>query len=48
MVSEALLGAFITFLIASISPSSVSNLNYHWILFAFAIGFIHVMKKEQT
>ncbi|WP_394186936.1 O-antigen ligase family protein [Metabacillus halosaccharovorans] len=48
MVCEALLGAFIAFIIASISPSSISNLNYHWILLAFAIGFIHVIKNKES
>lgn len=48
MVCEALLGAFIAFLVASISPSSIFNLNYHWILLAFAIGFIHVIKNKES
>ncbi|WP_421381510.1 O-antigen ligase family protein [Bacillus salacetis] len=41
MVSHALLGSLITLSFASISPSSMSNLNYYWILLAFALGFVN-------
>jgi teichuronic acid biosynthesis protein TuaE len=44
MVTEALLGALFVFAFASISPSSVSNLNYHWMLMAFSIGYINMSK----
>ncbi|WNF22638.1 O-antigen ligase family protein [Mesobacillus jeotgali] len=44
MISEALLGALFAFAFASISPSSVSNLNYHWMLLAFSIGYINLSK----
>lgn len=44
MICEALLGALIAFSVASISPSSISNLNYFWVLYAFVIGFINVIR----
>jgi teichuronic acid biosynthesis protein TuaE len=44
MIAEALLGALFVFAFASISPSSVSNLNYHWMLLAFSIGYINMSK----
>ncbi|MGM0843751.1 MAG: O-antigen ligase family protein [Bacillota bacterium] len=41
MICHALLGGMITLAVASISPSSMSNLNYYWILLAFALGFVN-------
>ncbi|MCA0986856.1 O-antigen ligase family protein [Guptibacillus algicola] len=40
MISEALTTSLLVFSLASISPSSVLTLNYHWMLFSFSIGFI--------
>lgn len=46
MIAETLLFAFITFIFASISPSSVSNLFFHWTLLAFGIGFVNYLRKH--
>ncbi|XQY91539.1 O-antigen ligase family protein [Metabacillus sp. HB246100] len=47
MITETLLFAFITFIFASISPSSVSNLFFHWTLLAFGIGFINYLRNKK-
>ncbi|WP_404330002.1 teichuronic acid biosynthesis protein TuaE [Mesobacillus maritimus] len=45
---EALMTALIAFLVASISPSSVSNLYFHWVFLGFVIATVSVFKmKEQ-
>lgn len=41
MISEGLIGGMIAFSLSCISPSSQIALNYLWLLFAFAIGFIN-------
>ncbi|MBY6037078.1 O-antigen ligase family protein [Fictibacillus nanhaiensis] len=46
MIAEALCTALIAFFLASISPSSQITLNYLWLLFAFAIGFINYWKSK--
>ncbi|WNB92701.1 O-antigen ligase family protein [Bacillus sp. NEB1478] len=46
MIAEALCTALIAFFLASISPSSQITLNYLWLLFAFAIGFINYWKTH--
>ncbi|MHA7139603.1 O-antigen ligase family protein [Rossellomorea arthrocnemi] len=48
MITEALLFALITFIPASISPSSVSNLFYHWVLIAFSIGFLDYIRRNSS
>ena len=40
MIAQTLVTSLLVFAMASISPSSVLTLNYHWMLFAFCIGFI--------
>ncbi|MFP3472621.1 hypothetical protein R0J90_21435, partial [Micrococcus sp. SIMBA_144] len=40
MIAQTLTISLFVFAMASISPSSVLALNYHWMLFAFSIGFI--------
>jgi len=40
MIAQTLTISLFVFAMASISPSSVLTLNYHWMLFAFSIGFI--------
>ncbi|MDR7073168.1 O-antigen ligase family protein [Fictibacillus barbaricus] len=47
MIAEALCTALIAFFLASISPSSQITLNYLWLLFAFAIGFINYWRSSQ-
>jgi teichuronic acid biosynthesis protein TuaE len=46
---EALLTAIIAFLVASISPSSVSNLYFHWVFLGFVFATVSVFnhKKQQ-
>ncbi|MFT8320306.1 MAG: O-antigen ligase family protein [Bacillus sp. (in: firmicutes)] len=46
MLIEACLTAQIAFLLSSISPSSVSNLYFHWVFLGFALSTIAVLKKE--
>lgn len=48
MITEALLFALITFIPASISPSSVSNLFYHWVLIAFSVGFLNYIRRYSS
>ncbi|MGD6803396.1 O-antigen ligase family protein [Rossellomorea vietnamensis] len=48
MIAEALLFSLITFIPASISPSSVSNLFFHWVLIAFSIGFLNYIRNKPT
>ncbi len=48
MISEALTTSLVVFSLASISPSSILTLNYHWMLFAFAIGFIVYDSTQNT
>jgi teichuronic acid biosynthesis protein TuaE len=45
MIAEGLCTALIAFFLASISPSSQITLNYLWLLFAFAIGFINYWRS---
>lgn len=47
MIAEALCTALIAFFLASISPSSQITLNYLWLLFAFAIGFVNYWRSYQ-
>lgn len=46
MIAEALCTALIAFFLASISPSSQITLNYLWLLFAFAIGFVNYWRSK--
>ncbi|BCB05761.1 hypothetical protein KH172YL63_38940 [Bacillus sp. KH172YL63] len=48
MITEGLLFALITFVPASISPSSVSNLFYHWVLIAVSVGFLNYTRKYSS
>jgi teichuronic acid biosynthesis protein TuaE len=47
MIAEALCTALTAFFLASISPSSQITLNYLWLLFAFAIGFVNYWRSQQ-
>jgi teichuronic acid biosynthesis protein TuaE len=46
MIVEALLFGLITFIVSSISPSSVANLFYHWLLIAFSVGFLNYLRNK--
>jgi teichuronic acid biosynthesis protein TuaE len=45
MIAEALCTGLVAFFLASISPSSQITLNYLWLLFAFAIGFVNYWRS---
>ncbi|CAH0344867.1 O-antigen ligase family protein [Bacillus sp. CECT 9360] len=45
-LSEALCTALVVFSLASVSPSSIMTLNYSWVLWAFAIGYINYRYKN--
>ncbi|MDQ0218432.1 O-antigen ligase domain-containing protein [Peribacillus cavernae] len=45
-LSEALCTTIVVFSLASISPSSIMTLNYSWVLWAFAIGYINFRYKN--
>lgn len=47
MLIEGTLAALISFLVSSISPSTVSNLFFHWVFLALAISIINVMRKNK-
>ncbi|MGP7816696.1 teichuronic acid biosynthesis protein TuaE [Niallia sp. 01092] len=47
MLLEACLTAQIAFLVSSISPSSVSNLYFHWVFLGFVLAAISVLKKRK-
>ncbi|MTH55042.1 hypothetical protein GKZ89_16685 [Bacillus mangrovi] len=50
MLIEALFAGMAAFLVSSISPSSVSNLYFHWVLVAFAVAlvnYIRIRKKQE-
>ncbi len=44
LIIEALLGALVCFIVSSISPSSISNLFFHWVLISFVIATINYLK----
>jgi teichuronic acid biosynthesis protein TuaE len=44
---EACMLALAAFLVASISPSSVSNLYFHWVFLGFVMAVISVFKSKQ-
>lgn len=46
MISEGLCISLISFSFASISPSSIMTLNYVWILFALAIGYLNYFYRK--
>ncbi|MGD6967748.1 O-antigen ligase family protein [Rossellomorea vietnamensis] len=48
MITEALLFSLITFIPASISPSSISNLFFHWSLLAISIGFLNYIRSKRS
>ena len=48
MICEALLISLIGFSLASISPSSIMALEYHWIFFAFVLAFLNYFRLKST
>ncbi|WP_404445579.1 O-antigen ligase family protein [Sutcliffiella horikoshii] len=47
LITEAILVALAAFVLSSIGPSSVSNLFFHWVLFAFGIVTLNVLRKRK-
>lgn len=47
MISEALVAALVAFSLASLSPSSMMILTYQWVLFAFAIGYLNMVRYRK-
>ncbi|WP_226682038.1 teichuronic acid biosynthesis protein TuaE [Sutcliffiella horikoshii] len=45
---EALLVSLGAFVFSSISPSSVANLYFHWVLFAFALATLNVLRNQSA
>lgn len=48
MLIEGTLVALVSFLVSSISPSSISNLFFHWVFLALAISIVNVMKNSKA
>ncbi|WP_163099320.1 O-antigen ligase family protein [Peribacillus alkalitolerans] len=47
-LSAALCTSLVVFSLASVSPSSILTLNYSWVLWAFAIGYINYRKSKAS
>lgn len=47
MIIEGLFAAMLSFLVSSISPSSVSNLYFHWVFLGLVIAAVNIMKNKQ-
>ncbi|PKR84609.1 teichuronic acid biosynthesis protein TuaE [Heyndrickxia camelliae] len=47
-IMEACMLGLISFLVSSISPSSVSNLYFHWVFLGFVISTVNVLKNNQS
>ncbi|RYL89316.1 O-antigen ligase domain-containing protein [Sporolactobacillus sp. THM7-4] len=45
---EALVTALVAFLVSSISPSSVSNLYFHWVFLGLVIATVSVLRSERA
>ncbi|PLT31818.1 teichuronic acid biosynthesis protein TuaE [Peribacillus deserti] len=46
-LQEACMQAMVAFLVSSISPSTVSNLYFHWVFLGFVISVVSVMKTSK-
>ncbi|MBD8070885.1 teichuronic acid biosynthesis protein TuaE [Bacillus sp. PS06] len=46
MLAEAAMVSLVAFLVSSISPSSVSNLYFHWVFLGFVIAMVSVFKSK--
>ncbi|NPC94336.1 O-antigen ligase family protein [Bacillus sp. WMMC1349] len=47
LLLEGLITALVSFLVSSISPSSVSNLYFHWVFLALVIATVNTFKAER-
>ncbi|WP_339147877.1 MULTISPECIES: O-antigen ligase family protein [unclassified Sutcliffiella] len=47
LVTEAIVVALAAFVISSISPSSVANLFFHWVLLAFGIATLNLLRTKR-
>ncbi|KAF1678074.1 teichuronic acid biosynthesis protein TuaE [Bacillus sp. SKDU12] len=47
LITEGLITALVSFLVSSISPSSVSNLFFHWVFLALAIAAVNVIRRSR-
>ncbi|KAA6474966.1 teichuronic acid biosynthesis protein TuaE [Bacillus swezeyi] len=48
LLIEGLLAALVSFLVSSISPSSVSNLYFHWVFLALVIAAVNTFRIKGT
>mgnify|MGYP002422916626 CR=1 FL=1 len=48
LLLEGLLAALISFLVSSISPSSMSNLYFHWVFLALVIATVNTLRIKGT
>lgn len=46
MLVEGCITAQVAFLMSSISPSSISNLYFHWVFLGFVVALVSVIQKE--
>ncbi|ABV63860.1 teichuronic acid biosynthesis protein TuaE [Bacillus pumilus] len=47
MIIEGLFAAMLSFLVSSISPSSISNLYFHWVFLGLVIAAVNMLKNKQ-
>ncbi|USP94995.1 teichuronic acid biosynthesis protein TuaE [Bacillus vallismortis] len=47
LIIEGLITALVSFLASSISPSSVSNLFFHWVFLALVIAAVNVLRRSR-
>lgn len=47
LITEGLITAMVSFLVSSISPSSVSNLFFHWVFIALVIAAVNVLRRSR-
>lgn len=47
LITEGLITAMVSFLVSSISPSSVSNLFFHWVFLALVIAAVNVLRRSR-
>lgn len=47
LITEGLITAMVSFLVSSISPSSVSNLFFHWVFMALVIAAVNVLRRSR-
>ncbi|MBY8911580.1 O-antigen ligase family protein [Bacillus sp. YC2] len=47
LIAEGLITALVGFLVSSISPSSVSNLFFHWVFLSLVIAAVNILRRSQ-